>query len=45
MTEILNGLVERLGVAGSRKDEIVSELTAKGENVKTRHEARGCDVG
>lgn len=38
MTEILDGLVEKLGVTGSKKDVIVSELTAKGGNVKKRDE-------
>lgn len=39
MTEILDGLVEKLGVTGNRKDEVVSELTAKGGNVKKRDES------
>ncbi len=38
MTEILSALVGRLGVTGSKKDEIVSELEAKGGSVKKREE-------
>jgi len=40
MTEILDSLVEKLGVKGSKKDEIVSELKAKGESVTKRDEGQ-----